>query len=101
MSVADRSHGVKYAPTVATRAQSKKRPTRNSWRTGETKIQVRGKWMYRYRAVDKAGNTLDFMLSERRNGPAANRFFAKELWSNGTPSNTVIDKSDANAAGIS
>ncbi len=66
----------------------------------ETYLRVRGKWMYLYRAVDKAGNTLDFMLSERRNRPAATRFFAKALSSNGIPNKIVIDKSGANAAGI-
>ena len=91
---------VKYSPIVAARAQSKKRPTQSSWRMDETYIRVRGKWMYLYRAGDKAGNTLDFMLSERRNRPAATRFFAKALSSNGLPNKIVIDKSGANAAGI-
>ncbi len=66
----------------------------------EAYIRVRGKWMYLYRAVDKAGNTLDFMLSERGNRSAAARFFAKALSSNGIPSKIVIDKSGANAADI-
>ncbi|SDX78008.1 DDE domain-containing protein [Ruegeria halocynthiae] len=58
---------VKYSPMVAARAHSKKRLTLNSLRMDETYLGVRGKWMYLYRAVDKAGNTLDFMVSERRN----------------------------------
>ncbi len=91
---------VKYSPMVAARAQLKKRPTLNSWRMDEAYIRVRGKWMYLFRAVDKTGNTLDFMLPERRNRPAAARFFAKALSSNGIPSKIVIDKSGANAAGI-
>ncbi len=66
----------------------------------ETYLRVRGKWMYLCREVDKAGNTLDFMLSERRNGAAATKFFAKALSSNGIPDKIVIDKSRANAAGI-
>jgi len=66
----------------------------------ETYIRLRGKYMYLYRAVDKVGNTLDFMLSERRNRPAATRFFAKALASNGIPIKIVIDKNGANAAGI-
>ena len=91
---------VKYSPMIAARAQSKKRPALSSWRMDETYVRVRGKWTYLYRAVDKAGNTLDFMLSERRNGPAATRFFAKSLSSNGIPNKIVIDKSGASAAGI-
>lgn len=90
----------KYAPLIAVKAQSKKRATRTSWRMDETYIKVRGKWLYLYRAVDKAGKTLDFMLSERRNGPAATKFFAKALSSNGIPKKIVIDKSGANAVGI-
>ncbi|CUK20445.1 Integrase core domain protein [Ruegeria denitrificans] len=91
---------VKYSPIVVANAQSKKRPTQSSWRMDETYIRVRGKWMYLYRAADKAGNTLDFMLSERQNRPAATKFFAKALSSNGIPNKIVIDKSGANAAGI-
>ncbi len=56
--------------------------------------------MYLYRAVDKAGDTLDFMLSERRNGPAATSFITKALSSNGIPEKIVIGKSGANGAGI-
>lgn len=56
--------------------------------------------MYLYRAVGKVGNTLDFILSERSNRPAATRFFAKVLSSNGLPNKIAIDKSSANAAGI-
>ncbi|SDX75012.1 putative transposase [Ruegeria halocynthiae] len=91
---------VKYSPLIAVRAQSKKRPTLNSRRMDETYVRVRGRWMYLYRAVDKAGVTLDFMLSERRNRPAAAKFFAKALSSNGFPRKIVINKSGANAAGI-
>jgi len=89
----------KYSPLITSRAQSKKRPTSKSWGMDETYLSVRGKWMYLYRAVEKAGNTLDFRLSERRNGPAATRFFAKALSTNGFPGKAVIDKSGANAAG--
>ncbi len=91
---------VKYSLIVAARAQSKKRPTLKSWRRDETYLRARGKRMYLYRAVDKAGNTLDLMLCEQRNGAAATKFFAKALSSNGIPDKIVIDKSRANAAGI-
>ena len=37
------------------------------WKVDETYIKVKGKWKYLYRAVNSKGNTLDFMLSARRN----------------------------------
>ena len=66
----------------------------------ETYVKVRGKWHYLYLALDRDGKTLDFMLSKRRNEPAATVFFAKTLSSNGLPEKIVIDKSGANTAGI-
>ena len=54
----------------------------------------------RNRAVDKFGKPLDFMLPKRRNKSAATRFFARALEVNGLPRKIVIDKSDANTAGI-
>jgi putative transposase len=65
---------VKFSPLIAANAQVRKRPTDVSWRMDETYIKVRGKWTYLYRAVDRDGQTLDFMLSERRNTAAARRF---------------------------
>jgi hypothetical protein len=56
--------------------------------------------VYLYRAIDKHGKTLDFMLSERRNKAAATKFFARALEVNGLPRKIVIDKSGANTAGI-
>lgn len=66
----------------------------------ETSIKVKGTWVYLYLAVGKHGKTLDFMLSERRNKPAATKFFARTLEDNGLPRKIVIDKSGANTAGI-
>ena len=91
---------VKYSPAIAAQAQRKKRPTAESWRMDETYIRVKGKWMYHYRAVDRNGETLDFMLSERRDKPAARRFFQRAIGNNGVPDRIVIDKSGANLAGL-
>lgn len=90
---------VKYSPQIAAQAQSRKRPTLGSWRVDETYIKVKGKWTYLYRAVDRDGQTLDFMLSEHRNLGAARRFFRKAIAINGIPNKIVIDKSGANLAG--
>ena len=66
----------------------------------ETYIKVRGKWTYLYRAVDRDGQTLDFMLSERRDTAAARRFFERAVGTNGVPERIAIDKSGANLAGL-
>ncbi len=90
---------VRYSPLIAAQAQSRKRPTARSWRVDETYIKVRCQWTYLYRAVDRDGQTLDFMLSERRNLAAARRFFKKAIAANGVPDKIVIYKSGANLAG--
>jgi len=87
---------IKYSPLVALSAQRKKRPTAPSWRMDETYVKVRGEWVYLYRAVDRDGQTLDFMLSEKRDTATAKQFFARAL----IPQRIVIDKSRSNAAGI-
>lgn len=89
-----------YAGQVAEDARRRKRPTDRSWRMDETYIKVKGRWVYLYRAVDKFGKTLDFMLSERRNKPAVIKFFARAMEVNGLPRKIVIYKSAANTEGI-
>jgi putative transposase len=91
---------VKFAPLIAARAQARKRPTATSWRMDETYIRVKGKWTYLYRAVDRDGKTLDFLLSKRRDLSAARRFFKRAIGTNGVPDRIVIDKSGANLAGL-
>jgi putative transposase len=91
---------VKYAPLIAAQAQARKRPTASSWRMDETYIKVKGRWTYLYRAVDRNGETLDFMLSDRRDLAAARRFFRRAIAANGVPDRVVIDKSGANLAGL-
>ncbi len=66
----------------------------------ETYIKVKGKWTYQYRAIDKHGKTLDFMLSERRDEAAARAFFISTIENNGLPEKVVIDKSGSNFAGL-
>lgn len=83
---------IKYSHLVALNALAAKRKTNRSRRMDETYVRVRGKWQYLYRAVDKHGKTLDFMLSERRNTSAAKKFFANALASNGIPEKIVIRK---------
>ena len=70
------------------------------WRLDETYIKVKGEWRYYYRAVDKQGNTVDFLLAAKRDTEAAARFLNKSISRNGQPSMINIDKSGANKAGI-
>lgn len=90
----------RYSGLIAEAARYRKRPADRSWRMDETYVRVKGNWVYLYRAIDKHGKTLDFMLSERRNKAAATKFFARALEVNGLPRKIVIDKSGANTAGI-
>ena len=62
---------VKFSPLIAKESQKRKQKTATSWRMDETYIKVKGKWTYYYRAIDKFGKTLDFMLSEKRDEAAA------------------------------
>ena len=64
----------------------------------ETYIRVRGEWKYLYRAVDKAGNTIDFLLRAHRDKVAARRYFEKAIAQNGEPETVTIDKSGSNLA---
>ena len=66
----------------------------------ETYVKVRGEWRYLYRAVDKEGNTVDFLLRARRDKAAAQRYFEKSIQQNGAPETVAIDKSGANLAAL-
>ena len=91
---------IRYAPQIADQAQKRKRSTPGSRRVDETYIKVKGQGTYLYRAVDRDGQTLDFMLTELRNLSAAWRCFKKAIASNGVPHKIVIDKSGAYLAGV-
>ena len=77
-----------------------KRPVGGSWRMDETYIKVKGVWKYLYRAVDKQGKTVDFLLTAKRDMAAAKRFFDKAMGANGVPEKVAMDKSGANKAAI-
>ncbi len=86
-----------YAPELDKRIRPHLNPTNDSWWVDETYIEVKGVWKYLYRAVDSMGNTLDFMLSAKRDGKAATRFFRKVLKAEPTQKPRVITV-DKNAA---
>ncbi|MEX3683208.1 IS6 family transposase, partial [Paraburkholderia sp. BR14320] len=77
-----------------------KRPVGKSWRMDESYIKIKGEWKYLYRAVDKAGDTVEFLLRARRDKVAARRFLEKAIAHNGTPETVTIDKSGSNLAAL-
>ena len=91
---------VRYSPLIAAEAKKRKQSVAGSWRMDETYIKVKGKWTYLYRAIDKYGSTVDFMLSEHRDEAAATAFFKQAIDHNELPSKVVIDQSGANNAGL-
>ncbi len=80
-----------YVPVFEKRWMKYARPTGSSWRVDETYIRVKGKWTYLYRAVDKQGQTVDFLLSEKRDIAAAKRFFIKAIGNNEAPAKNTLD----------
>jgi putative transposase len=91
---------IKYSPQLEDAFHRRKRPVRISWRMDETYIRVKGEWRYLYRAVDKSGETVDFLLTAHRDQEAAFRFLTKAIRRNGVPETITIDGSDANEAAI-
>ena len=91
---------LKYIPLLDQQFRARKRPVGSSWRMDETYVKVRGAWKYLYRAVDKTGATVDFLLTAKRDCKAALRFLRKAIKCNGTPGKITIDKSGANTAAI-
>jgi putative transposase len=91
---------IKLVPLFEKAFRKHKRPVGKSWRMDETYVKVSGQWKYLYRAVDKAGNTVDFLLRAHRDKAAARRYFEKAIDLNGTPETVTIDKSGANLAAL-
>jgi putative transposase len=91
---------VKYSPQLEVAFHRCKRPVQVSWRMDETYIKIKGDWRYLYRAVDKHGQTIDFLLTEHRDQEAALRFLQKAIRRQGVPEKITIDGSDANEAAI-
>ena len=66
----------------------------------ETYVKVKGEWKYLYRAVDKTGKTVDFLLRAHRDKAAARRFSAQAIEHNGAPEKVTVDKSGSNVAAL-
>ena len=91
---------IKYVPLLDQAFRARKRRAGGSWRMDETYVRIRGRWKYLYRAVDKTGNTVDFLLTAKRDRKAALRFLCKAVGQHGTSVKITIDGSGANSAAI-
>ena len=91
---------IRLVPLLDKAFRRHKRTVGRRWRMDETYIKIKGQWKYLYRAVDTAGQTVDFLLTARRDAAAALRFFRKAIRHHGEPEVVTIDKSGANTAAL-
>lgn len=91
---------IRFLPLLEKVFRKHKRAVGGSWRMDETYIKVKGAWKYLYRAVDKEGKTVDFLLTARRYKAAALPFFDKAMKASGVPEKVTLDKSGANKAAM-
>jgi transposase-like protein len=80
-----------YGPELDKRCRRHLKPTNKSWRLDETYIKVKGQERFLYRAVDSTGQTIDFLLTSRRDAAAAKRFFRRALAHSGNLMPRVIN----------
>jgi len=90
----------KFTPLVEQQFRKRKKIVGKRWRMDETYVKVKGQWRYLYRAVDKEGNTVDFLLTKRRQRISAQRFLIKAIENNIKPELINIDKSGSNTEAI-
>ena len=69
----------RHAPEINKRVRQHLKMSGTSYRVGETYIKVGKTCKYLYRAVDKGGQTIEFMLSAKRDVSVAKRFFKKVM----------------------
>jgi len=91
---------VRFMPVFEKNFRKRKKPINGSWRMDETYVKCNGKWVYLYRAVDKYGYTIDFLLRKKRDAQAAKCFLRKAMKQHGIPAKVNVDKSGANKAAL-
>ena len=91
---------IKMLRVLTATFRRRKRPVGRSWRMDETYVKISGQWNYLYRAFDRDGDTVDFLLRAKRNHAAARAFFERAIDLHGVPEKITIDQSGANTAAI-
>jgi len=90
----------RFTPLLDTRFLQRKKKVHSSWRMDKTYIKLKGRWVFLYRAVDKYGATINFMIRKERDTQAAKSFFHKAIRENRKPEKINVDKSGANKAAL-
>ncbi len=91
---------IAYAPQLEAMYRKQKPAVKSSWHMDETTIKIKGRDCYLYRAVDKEGNSVDFLLTKKRDKKAAKAFFRKAFRQHGQPAKVSIDKSGSNISAL-
>jgi transposase, IS6 family len=91
-----------YAAELNKRCRQYLKPTNKSYRIDETYIKVKGQDKYLYRAIDSSGQTIDFLLTAKRDTAAAKRFLRRAIDASGSAMPRVInvDKNPAYPAAV-
>jgi transposase-like protein len=91
---------IKMVPVLAAVFRRRKHPVGKSWRMDETYIKVASQWKYLYRVVDRAGDTVDFLLTAKRDMAAARRFLERAINLHDVLKKITTDQIGANTAAI-
>jgi putative transposase len=85
---------IKYRPPLEANFRTRKRKVADAWRMDEAYINIKGKWVYSYRAVDKQRTIVDFYLSETRDEPASRTFLIKHSIVEAYPAKSLLIKAE-------
>src|ERR1700692_4912889 len=91
-----------YSPELNKRCRPHLKPVNKSYRIDETYIKVKGEYKYLYRAPDSSGQTIDFLLTAKRDIAAAKRFLRRAIDASGNAMPRVmnVDKNPAYPAAV-
>jgi putative transposase len=90
----------RFTKLIDQKVRARKKQVNGSWRMDETYIKLNGKFVYLYRAVDKYGDTVDFLLRAKRDTMSAKSFFKKAFKQHGIPYKITVDKSGSNKSAL-